>query len=80
MRQVKPRKKRHTEVPGNRARAARPNDEEPTELDHQPSGTTVPRVGVAGSAWLMFLGPSVFWHGVVVPRGTTVPPSFRNAT
>ena len=35
-------KKRHTEVPGNRARAARPNYEEPTEPDHQPSGTTVP--------------------------------------
>jgi len=48
MRQVKPRKKHHTEVPGNRARAARPNYKEPTEPDHQPSGTTVPRVGVAG--------------------------------
>ena len=32
-------KRRHTEVPGNRARTARPNYEEPTEPDHQPRAT-----------------------------------------
>ena len=65
-------KKRHTEVPGNRTQAVGPNHEDPTKPSRQPSG-------MFHVAWpvLCFLE---LWHGGAVPRGTTVPPSFRDAT